>query len=346
MGDSVKQIYSFTVLRYVHDVVAGEFLNVGIVMYVPALGELRVRTHKSASRLSSAFSGIEAPAFRKAMKAIDRGIARLGDETSLLLPRDTRPDARRHALRVLPEDDSSLQWSPSGGGLSKDLDATIDRLYKRFVTQHDSESTERLTDETLWGRATTKLAERNLKIPFQQKVLCGRIDSIQFENAWKNGSWHAYQTLSLDLASADAVKREGASMAGASFSCLRRMQRRPAPAFSTWHTKARITRPGLRRCKADRSGVTVCQPGHGRDADRRIRRLDRARVSCVTLRATPFVAARPADRRSIPRVDPRLMPLPRYGRKYTLDRLPGIAWNGNLCCSRRTSEQLLDDEAA
>lgn len=208
IGDSERQIYSFTVLRYVHDVVAGEFLNVGIVMYVPAFGELRVRTHKSVSRLSSAFSDIEAPAFRKAMKAIDRGIARLGEESSLLLPRDTQPDARRHALRVLPEDDSSLQWSPSGGGLSTDLDATFDRLYKRFVTQHDSESTERLTDKALWGQVRTKLAARDLNVQFQQKVLRGEIDSIQFENAWKNGSWHAYQTLSLDLASDDAVKQK------------------------------------------------------------------------------------------------------------------------------------------
>ena len=208
IGDSERQIYSFTVLRYVHDVVAGEFLNVGIVMYVPAFAELRVRTHKSVSRLSSAFSDIEAPAFRKAMKAIDRGIARLGDETSLLLPRDTPPDARRHALRVLPEDDSSLQWSPSGGGLSADLDATFDRLYKRFVTQHDSESTERLTDKALWGRVRTKLAARNVNVPFEHKVLRGEIDSIQFENAWRNGSWHAYQPLSLDLASDDAVKQK------------------------------------------------------------------------------------------------------------------------------------------
>lgn len=217
IGASERQIYSFTVLRYVHDVVAGEFLNVGIVMYVPAFGELRVRTHKSVSRLSSAFSDIEAPAFRKAMKAIDRGIARLGDETSLLLPRDTQPDARRHALRVLPDDDSSLQWSPSGGGLTKDVDATLDRLFKRFVTQHEATSTtstERLTDGDLWAQVTTRLDERNLNIPFQQKVFRGDFDSIQFENAWKNGSWHAYRPLSLDLASKNAVKRKARNWRG------------------------------------------------------------------------------------------------------------------------------------
>ena len=201
-------VYSFTVLRYVHDVVAREFLNVGIVMYLPASGELKVKTQKSISRLSGAFPDIEAPAFRKAMTAIDRGIARLGEETSLVLPPGTQPDARRLALRVLPEDDSSLQWSRSGGGLTTDVDGTLDRLFKRFVTQHDSTSADRLTDRDLWGQVRTKLAERNLDVQFQQKVLSGKIDSIEFENAWKNGSWHAYQPLSLDLASDNAVKQK------------------------------------------------------------------------------------------------------------------------------------------
>ena len=76
------------------------------------------------------------------------------------------------------------------------------------MTQHDSESTERLTDKALWGRVRTKLAERDLNVQFQQKVLRGEIDSIQFENAWRNGSWHAYQPLSLDLASDDAVRQK------------------------------------------------------------------------------------------------------------------------------------------
>ena len=74
---------------------------------MPAFGEPRVRTHKSVSRLSGAFPGIEAPAFGKAMQAIDQGITRLAEEASLVLPPDTQPDARRQALGVVLEDDSS-----------------------------------------------------------------------------------------------------------------------------------------------------------------------------------------------------------------------------------------------
>ena len=46
-----KQAYSYTVLRYVHDVVSGEALNVGVVMHAPAAGFLKVRTRKNVDRL-------------------------------------------------------------------------------------------------------------------------------------------------------------------------------------------------------------------------------------------------------------------------------------------------------
>jgi len=31
----MKPQYSFTIVRYVHDVVGGEFVNVGVVLYAP-----------------------------------------------------------------------------------------------------------------------------------------------------------------------------------------------------------------------------------------------------------------------------------------------------------------------
>ncbi len=36
--------YSFVVLRYVHDVFTGEFLNVDVVMHVPSQCRVHVRT--------------------------------------------------------------------------------------------------------------------------------------------------------------------------------------------------------------------------------------------------------------------------------------------------------------
>ena len=39
--------YTYTVLRYVHDVMTGEFVNVGLVVHSPAANFFRVETRSS-----------------------------------------------------------------------------------------------------------------------------------------------------------------------------------------------------------------------------------------------------------------------------------------------------------
>ena len=135
-----KQAYSYTVLRYIHDVVSGEALNIGVVMHAPAAGFLKVRTRKTIGRLKQAFPDLDRAAFTDTMQVVDRGfstvvVARRASKMPLF---DARTDARAHALKVLPDDDSALQWSPAGTGLTTDPDRTFARLYERYVTRYDS----------------------------------------------------------------------------------------------------------------------------------------------------------------------------------------------------------------
>jgi hypothetical protein len=50
----------------------------------------------------------------------------------------SEPDAASFAKRAMPFDNSSLQWSPQGSGLSDDVEETFDRLYERYVTHYDN----------------------------------------------------------------------------------------------------------------------------------------------------------------------------------------------------------------
>ena len=45
-----------------------------------------------------------------------------------------------------------------------------------------------------------------MEVPFEQKRVCGKQDEITFRTAWKNGSWHAYEPVSLDLADEQGIK--------------------------------------------------------------------------------------------------------------------------------------------
>lgn len=201
-----KQSYTYTVLRYVHDVVSGEALNVGVVMHVQSTGLLEVRTRKTVGRLKQAFPDLDRQGFVEAMKAVDRGLRAASGRLKHKALSDRQFDARIQALQVLPEDDSALQWSPVGSGLTTNPAKTFENLYQRYVAQYDRTSERRRTDEDVWRPVRGMLAARNVNIPFEHKVVASEQDQIEFKKAWKNGEWHAYEPLSLDLADADNIK--------------------------------------------------------------------------------------------------------------------------------------------
>lgn len=203
---SARQPYSYVVLRYVHDVFTGEFVNVGLVMLTPQDGRLRAKTRKTISRIKGAFPDLDRSAFLSAMKNIDRGIRRTNQQiASEGLLRQKR-EVIDYARQILPVDDSALQWSSTAGGISSNAEETFDHLYARFVSRYDSNQPRRRSDDDIWRPVREQLDSRGIDIALEHKVVSGRTDSIEFDRAWKNGRWHVYEPLSFDLADADGIK--------------------------------------------------------------------------------------------------------------------------------------------
>ena len=201
-----KRAYSYTILRYVHDVAAGEALNVGIVMYAPSAGFLRGETRKTTGRLKQVFPDLDRHAFVEAMRAVDRALRSIDRQVTVSPLLESHGDARTHALKLLPHDDSALQWSAVRSGLTAVPAKTFARLYERYVARYDRRTANRRSDDDVWRPVRVKLAERDLHPPFEPKVVAGPQDRIVFEKAWKNGRWHAYEPVSFDLADADGIK--------------------------------------------------------------------------------------------------------------------------------------------
>jgi len=67
---TTRRAYSYTVLRYVHDVTTGEFVNVGLVLYTPSDAELRVKTRHTMGRIRDIFPDLDRRAFTTAMRSV------------------------------------------------------------------------------------------------------------------------------------------------------------------------------------------------------------------------------------------------------------------------------------
>lgn len=205
---TTKEPYSYVVLRYVHDVLTGEFVNVGLIVVIPDRPLILTQARKTFGRIKDVFPDLDSEAYKRAIDAVKRGMRsverELKDEGSF----KGEKTARDYARIALPLDDSSLQWSPVGTGLTTDPHKTFDQLYKRFVTRYDRPTKRHRTDNDVWRSLETKLKEHEVLIDFEPKQIQGNTDSVEFRHAWKNGRWHVYEPLSFDLADADNIKNK------------------------------------------------------------------------------------------------------------------------------------------
>lgn len=209
-----KAAYSYTLLRYVHDVMTGEFVNVGVVLFVPSMGLVRFKTRVTIGRLKGVFPDIDRTAFVSSMYAVRRALQRIAKSEIDAGFLKSDGDAASIARQAVPPDDSSLQWSACGTGLTSDPTATLDRLFERFVSRYDTHSRNRRTDDDVWRPVRQKLEERNLAQRLQEKSIRGGLDDIVFKHAWKNGQWHVYEPLSFDLSDADGIKSKAREWLG------------------------------------------------------------------------------------------------------------------------------------
>ena len=132
----MKIPYSFSVLRYIHDIVIGEFINVGVVLYSPKTRFLSAICTSRYVRLSKMFSNVSGDHFLQVSRYIQAKLEEEGERLSTQLPSNKLPvSVLEFTTKVLPLDDSSLQFSPEGYGLTENPQETLEQLYNRYVEQ-------------------------------------------------------------------------------------------------------------------------------------------------------------------------------------------------------------------
>lgn len=206
----MKTAYTYTLLRYIHDVASGEFANVGIVMLAPDCRFAGARCRKTHGRVSHFFPDMERKGFRSNLSHIEARIESLGDRLQNELSFEEIPmDAERLAKSILPHDDSSLQWTSLSGGLCENPSEKLDELYERYIDRYDEKSFNKGRDDSeVWKQFKSSLDSKQITARLSSKKITSADDEVEFEHAYKNSQWHCFEPLSLDLAQADSIKQK------------------------------------------------------------------------------------------------------------------------------------------
>jgi len=203
----MKTNYSSIILRYVHDVVTGEFANIGVVLYAPEQRFLEARFATSCERLNAIFLKIDHLHFRSLMRYMANRFEQLGGEIRDGLTVPPVNALSEIVKQVLPPDDSSLQWSQQGGGITDDPARVLADLYKRMVERFIAGATQvSRSDEEIakpfkikLGKAAQKLSEKTIETKDYQ---------YDFRFAWKNNIWHLYEPVSFDLVDPSSIREK------------------------------------------------------------------------------------------------------------------------------------------
>lgn len=216
---NTKTKYSYTILRYVHDLVTGEFVNMGVVLFSPDAEFLRAKLRHRSRRVTQFFPEARGSSLTRTLSILEKNINRAGErlrsnphqDLFKAMERDVMSIARAH----IPFDDSGFQWSPVRGGLSVDLSKTLDDLFDRLVTRYDEPSTRgSRSDDEVWKSFSRVLNVRRLEDRIIEHEIESSIDTVHFDKALKNGKWHLLEPVSFDLMDGATIKKKAQQIVG------------------------------------------------------------------------------------------------------------------------------------
>jgi hypothetical protein len=203
----MKTTFTYTVLRYVHDIATGEFVNMGVALYAPEAKYVSAICNPRYGRLSKMFLDVNGDGLRSLMRYIQARFEEQAGKLSSELPLEGQPRSIMDiAVSVLPRDDSSLQWSEPNGGFSEDPAATLEQLYCRLVEKYEQRmQVPSRTDDDVWRVYRKELETEQVLARLQPKRIVGKDYDHEFQHAWKNGIWNLFQPVSMDLQDTDSI---------------------------------------------------------------------------------------------------------------------------------------------
>ena len=155
--------FQYSILRYIHDLETGEFLNVGLALYSKQGKYFRAQLLNKYGRITDTFPGADGEYFRRYINNFQRILYGLSNKINSnqidMFPKQV--DKIENLLAsVLPPDDASIRFSEPHEGLVEDLDVVFDELYIRLVEQYlKVPERESRTDDEVWQAYQNPLKE-------------------------------------------------------------------------------------------------------------------------------------------------------------------------------------------
>jgi hypothetical protein len=215
-------VFTYSLLRYVHSVSAGEALNVGILFIFPEQQRVQFLYPTKLSRLSRSYHGFPDFLVKANLKGISQKAQRITKQWNLFYDEIISQPDLFVSREFLLEDATALQFSEFRTGILDEYDAygeIIEMYYKLYFSNYDEQSVKRtLHNEEYIRKKLDAIIKREKKI--QQyiqkdvKIEANNGLSLMFDYCWQNHQQHLIKPLSFDLEKLDVIQEKSAKIFG------------------------------------------------------------------------------------------------------------------------------------
>ncbi|MCL4506676.1 MAG: DUF3037 domain-containing protein [Chloroflexi bacterium] len=209
----------YAVLRFAHDIVTDEFLNIGLALYSQSVRYFKVRILTRYQRITSTFPTADGESYRRYayhlqadFDEVARDIAR--GQISFLeeLPNDISIILKG----VLIPDDSEIRFTPPYIGSATNLDVMFEYLYERLVERYiDHQNTGSRSDDDVWQVYKLPLHNASVLARLQPISIPTPYETFEFQHAVRNGVWNLLQPISFDVANPGTISNKAKTWFGA-----------------------------------------------------------------------------------------------------------------------------------
>ena len=209
------QSYQYSILRYIHDLTLGEFVNVGILLLLPSSGNVHHKVSKKYGRISSFFRGFEGTRYKDMVAGLQTELNRLSASNDSLFSHN-RDDLGELITEISHSPQSCFSWSSPRSGIAKRPRLRVRELFDEFVKYHQgSEARQRFDERKLREIIIRALVTSNLAHEVNTNYTVSTPDiSHSFTAAWKNGKTQVLEPVSFDLKRVADIERKATQWRG------------------------------------------------------------------------------------------------------------------------------------
>lgn len=200
--------FEYQIVRYIHDRVTSEFVNVGIIVFQKETRFLQGRFISRYSRISKFFHEVNGTNLLSSLRQFDHQLKiEAFGLNELFSDYQTLTDITN---TILQPDDSSIICSELFVGIDINPLIALEDLFERMVNKYfEEEASELHNDEWVWKKLYKRHFDQQGITKFLKPYTIETdFDRLEFTNAWKNGVWNVFQPISFDLKRTDTLKNK------------------------------------------------------------------------------------------------------------------------------------------